>query len=184
MKDDYNALLPMRQPGPLADVAGVEVEDYYALRDSAPVSGAWFTGSAQIWAERLRVKDAANTQIIARYGPSNGWLDGCPAVTVHAYEKGRVTFVGAYLDDASQRLLMERVVADAGVQPILKTPDGVEARCRITPSGQKVFIVINHERRDQSALLPWAAREHLSGSEVKGELMLEPYGVAVLTRLA
>ncbi|MCY2925753.1 MAG: beta-galactosidase, partial [Planctomycetota bacterium] len=79
MKDETNALLPLRQPGPLAGLAGVEVAEYYALDEPVPVAGECFTGSATVWAEMLRVRDEAGTRVLARYGASNGWLDGQPA---------------------------------------------------------------------------------------------------------
>jgi beta-galactosidase len=183
MKNDYNALLPSRQPGPLADVVGVEVEEYYALLEPVPVSGEWFNGTSHLWAERLKVRDEAGIQVIARYGTSNGWLDGQPAVTVRLHGKGRAYFVGAYLDEDSQQLLVEHIVAAAGVQPVMKTPVGVEARQRVNAAGQEVFILINHERAEQLVLLPWPAREHLSGQAVQEELKLAPYGVAILTPL-
>ncbi len=184
MKDDCNALLPSRQPGPLADVAGVEVEDYYALLEPVPVSGEWFTGTSRLWAERLKVRDEAGTEVIARYGKSNGWLDGHPAVTVHSHGKGRAYLIGAYLDEVSQQSLLDRIAAAAGVQPVMETPAGVEACKRVNAEGGEVFIIVNHEWAEQPVVLPWPAHEHLSGQSVRNELRLAPYGVAILTRSA
>ncbi len=183
MKDEYNALLPSRQPGLLADLAGVEVEEYYALLDPVPVSGEWFAGTSRLWAERLEVQDEANTQVIARYGAFNGWLDGHPAVTAHSHGKGQVYFVGAYLDEAAQQALVDHIVEMDSVRPVMETPTGVEARKRVSADGEEIFIVINHERAEQIVRLPWPAREHLSGQSLADELALEPYGVAVLTQL-
>jgi beta-galactosidase len=178
MKDDFNALLPMRQPGMLAEIAGVEVEDYYVLRDPAPVIGEGLSGEALLWAEQLKVRDEAATKIIARYGKSNGWLDGQAAITSHPHGKGLVTYAGACLDKTSQQKLMDDVAKSAGVQPIMETPVGVEVRKR-----GEVFIIINHERTDKKVSLPWQAREHLTGRDVR-DLELEPYGVAIITRAA
>ena len=47
MKDDANALLPVRQPGWLRQAAGVEVEDYYALLDPVGVHGEQIDGEAR-----------------------------------------------------------------------------------------------------------------------------------------
>src|SRR5215216_1480435 len=182
MKDDFNALLPARQPGSLAEIAGVEVEDYYALLSPVPVSGPWFNGISSLWAERLKVLDASFTEVIARYGPSNGWLDGQTAVTSHMYGKGLVYFVGAYLDDASQKILLDRIAQSAGILPVMDTPSGVEARRRIGAKGKEIFIIINHERVEQLVKLPWPVQEHLSGRNLTNQLKLEPYGVAILTR--
>ncbi|MCY2931097.1 MAG: beta-galactosidase, partial [Planctomycetota bacterium] len=165
MKDETNALLPSRQPGPLAELAGVEVLEYYSLDEPAPVVGDAFTGTAVTWAEMLGVLDEANTRVLARYGPSNGWLDGQPAVTVHRYGKGTVTFVGAYLDEASQKALMNAAAAAAGVGPVMPTPPGVTACRRVSPSGREIVILGNHTRSLQRVPLPWAAREHLAGRD-------------------
>lgn len=182
MKDDFNALLPLRQPGLLAQIAGVEVEEYYALLDPVRVAGENFSGESRIWAERLKVRDETATQIIARYGISNGWLDGQAAVTSHPYGNGCVTYVGAYLDDASQRILMDGVLRSAGVTPVMSCPPGVEARKRVSTQDREVYILINHERTGKRFELPWPAHEHIDGVDVR-ELELEPYGAAVLTRL-
>lgn len=181
MKDDYSALLPMRQPGMLAMLAGVEVEDYYVLFEPVPVAGAGISGESALWAERLKVRDEAGTKVLARYGASNGWLDGQAAITSHPYGKGSVTYVGAYLDEASQQKLIDEIVQSADVLPVLETPVGVEARKRVGAQGGEVFIIINHERKQKQVDLPWQAREHLHGRAVR-ELQLEPYGVAIVTR--
>jgi len=181
MKDDYNALLPRRQPGDLTEMAGAEVEDYYVLLKPVPVTGKWFSGSSRLWAERLKVCNDPRTQVIARYGTSNGWLDGQAAVTSHLYGKGCVYFIGAYLDEASQQLLLDRIAQASGIRPALETPVGVEARKRVNARGEEIFIVINHERKEHLVHLPWPGREHLSGQRVS-ELKLEVYGVAVISR--
>lgn len=181
MKDDYNALLPMRQPGMLAEIAGVEVEDYYALHDPVPVVGEAFKGESLLWAERLKVMDEAGTKVIAHYGKSNGWLDGQVAVTSHPYGKGYVTYVGAYLDEASQQKLIDAISRSAGVLSVMEAPVGVEVRKRVSGQAGEVFIIINHERTEKQVSLPWQAREHLNGRDTR-ELNLEPYGVAVVTR--
>jgi beta-galactosidase len=180
MKDDFNALLPLRQPGMLAGIAGVEVEEYYALFEPVPVIGENFKGESRIWAERLKVKDSS-TKVIARYGESNGWLDGQAAITSHPFGKGCVTYVGAWLDDASQQTLMDDIVKSAGVAPVLECPVGVEARTRVGVQGKEVFIVINHDRTEKDVQLPWHAYEHLTGANMH-ELKLGSYEVAVLTR--
>jgi beta-galactosidase len=181
MKDDYNALLPLRQPGMLAEIAGVEVEEYYALFESVPVVGENFRGASRIWAERLKVKDEA-TKVIARYGEANGWLDGQAAVTSHSFGKGAVTYVGAWLDDASQQKLIDDIVESAGLLPVLECPAGVEARKRVNVQGAEIYVVINHERDEKQVAIPWLAHEHLTGLDVH-ELKLGAYAVAVLTRL-
>jgi beta-galactosidase len=182
MKDEYNALLPRRQPGDLSEMAGVEVEDYYALLEPVPVSGEWINGSSRLWAERLKVIDKPGTQVIAQYGISNGWLDGQAAITSHPYGGGCVYYFGAYLDEVSQQLLLDRIVQMAGIRPALETPVGVEARKRVNAKGEEIFIVINHEREERQVHLPWPGHEHLTGMTLS-LLNMGPYDVGVITRL-
>jgi len=184
MKDEYNALLPSRQPGPLADIAGVEVEEYYALEDEVPVTGNWFSGVSRLWAERLRVLDEDRTTAVARYGKANGWLDDQIAITVHPHGRGLVYFVGVYLDDAAQQTFIDHVVKMARVRPVMETPAGIEVRRLVNAERTAVFVMINHTPAERLVQLPWQAHEHLSGQSVEGELKLAPYEVAVLTRLA
>jgi len=183
MKDEYNALLPSRQPGPLADIAGVKVEEYYALENEVPVTGNWFSGVSRLWAERLRVLDEDRTIAVARYGKANGWLDDQIAITVHPHGRGLVYFVGAYLDDAAQQTFIDHVVKMAGVRPVMETPAGIEVRRLVNAEGTGVFVMINHTPAEQLVQLPWQAREYLSGQLVQSKLKFGPYEVAVLTRL-
>jgi len=182
MKDEYNALLPSRQPGPLAELAGVEVEEYYGLDEPVPVKGNWFEGLTQVWAERLRILDEDMTPVIARYGASNGWLDDQIAITLHSTGGGFVYYVGTYLDDDAQDAMIGRFAETARLRPPFETPAGVEVRRRKRPDGTEVYIVVNHEAAEQVVQLPWPVHEHLSDQPVEGELKLEPYGVAILTR--
>ena len=37
-------------------------------------------------------------EVLMRYGKSNGWLDGQPAAITRKVGKGRITYIGAWLD--------------------------------------------------------------------------------------
>jgi beta-galactosidase len=181
MKDDYNRLLPMRQPGPLAEIAGIEVEDYYAFQHDIPVKGNWFSGTARIWAERLKPLNNITTPI-ARYGPSNGWLNDQYAITVHMHKQGVIYYVGAYLDEKSQQAFMDRVAGQARINPVMPTPQGVEACKRVSAEGKDIIILINHTTEERVIQLPWAAHEHVMGISLEGQVRMAPYGILVLTQ--
>ncbi|MGA2489102.1 MAG: beta-galactosidase trimerization domain-containing protein, partial [Anaerolineales bacterium] len=182
MRDRYNALLPSRQPGALSEMAGVEVEDYYALDENVPVNGTIFDGSAKIWGERLNILDKQATSVIGKYQASNGWLDGQPAITVRTDGNGLIYYVGAWLDEASQQILIDHILKNANLRDI-ETPPDVEIRTRIRPDGQEIYFLINHARRDQSIHLPWKTYDHLSGQNLEDRFTLAAYGVVVLSRL-
>ena len=181
MKDDYNSLLPSRQPGALAEMAGLEVEEFYALLDPVPVVGDMFNGSSRLWAERLKLLDENRTITIARYGACNGWLDDQVAVAVHPYGKGVVFYIGAYLDKSSQQTLIDHILFTAGI-PSIQTPNGIEVRTRIRSNGEELFFVLNHTRVELTFPWPWSGVELLSGQVRTGEVKLAPYGVAILRK--
>jgi beta-galactosidase len=182
MKDRHNALLPLRQPGPLRELAGVEVEEYYALQEPVDVTANWFNGSTSLWAERLKIVNNSQLSVIAHFAASNGWLDDQIAITVRGHGYGLVYTLGACLDEGSMPIFLERMIKMANILPALKTPAGLEACKRVRPDGQEVFILINHEFNVRQIELPWEADEHISGQRLSGKSRLMPYGVAVLTK--
>jgi beta-galactosidase len=186
MKDADNAFVPARQPGPLADIAGVEVEEYYALLEPVPVKGNGLEGTTRIWAERLLVRDegAGQATVLARFGSAAHWLAGHPAVTVHSFGEGLVYYVGAYLDEAAQQALTDRIVAAAGVAPVLDASSpGIEARMRCGTNGEEILIVTNHGTEPRHVILPWVGFDHLAAAEVGDELELGPHETAILTAI-
>jgi beta-galactosidase len=179
MKDEYNALNPQRQPGPLVDLLGARVSQFYALDTDVPVSGMAGSGTANIWAETLS-PTAGDTHVLLEYSPSNGWLDGQPAALTRTVGKGSITYIGAWLGQPLLNSLTASFVKDAGVQPILSgVPDGVEV-CERTGTNKTVLILINHTTTNQHVALPAPMTDLLSpGSSKINSVDLPKYGVAV-----
>jgi beta-galactosidase len=184
MKDKFNSLLPMRQPGPLSEIANVEVEEYYPLDIPVTVIGKMIgNGVSRLWAERLKIIDESKlTQPVANYGKHNGWLDDQIAISYSPYGNGGVYYVGVFLDEIAQARMLKYICNLNRIDAVMETPHGVEVCQRVTPDGQRVFIVINHQPTEAKVLVPWPARDHISGFTGKGEVVLEPYGVVVLTK--
>jgi len=156
-KDEHNALLPSRQPGKeLAALPGAEVAEFYAIKEPVPVG----TGHAKIWAEFLNVSSPA-CEVRLRYGKSNGWLDDQPALVTRATGKGRVTYLGAWLDEATMTEVIARILQDAGIATI-PLPAGIELARR-----GPVRIAINHTRQPQTMQLPDGPALTIPAGEVK-----------------
>jgi beta-galactosidase len=179
-KNTDDALLPVRQPGPvLAPLLGARVEDYYALDAPVPVSGTWGAASALVWAERLRV-DAPDVEVLLTYGTSNGWLDGQPAVVSRVVGKGRMTYIGAGLPPAVLDRAAEWISATTGLTPEFPgLSQGVEVNRRVG-DGKEVLIVVNHTAVPQRLTLPKAMANVLTGARAGPVLDLGPRDVAVL----
>lgn len=185
MKNKYNGLNPQDQPGPLEPFLGARVEQFYALDSNVPLSGIFGAGHANIWAEQLTVTDKTpkhdHIHILARYGNSNGWLDGQPAIVTRRYGTGSITYVGAWLNPPLMQKFAAWALHSAGVEPILpKVPKGVEVCQRSSPS-KDIIILINHDTVTHSVRLRHPMFNLLDGKSVRvSQVTLPKYGVAVM----
>ncbi len=183
MKNEYDALWPQRQPGPLEELLGGRVQEFYAL--DAPITTTSAAGAAEgkgaVWAEMLVSQQQATT-VVAKYTTSPGsagWLDGQPAILTRRVGKGRVTYVGFWPDASTLEALTTGWLKDAGVAALLPgVPADVEV-CVREGSGRRVFILINHGASTQHVALPAAMTNLLEGASTSS-LELAPHGVAVL----
>jgi beta-galactosidase len=182
MKDEDNSLFPERQPGPLAALLGARVEQFYALDQTVPVSGVWGDAQDTTWAEQLGVTDQA-TQVLMRYGTSNGWLDGQPAAVTRKVGRGTITYVGAGLDAAAMRRAAEWMLKQSGVATVLPgLPADVDVAIRSNAKTQ-VLILTNYGSEMRVIKLPHAMHDVLRGGDTTS-VSLTRFGVAVLQESA
>lgn len=175
LKDDDNSLWPIRQPGPLAPLLGGHVEQFYALDTTAAVEGG---GQASIWGEAL-VADAPDVRTLLRFGSSDGWLSGQAAALTRNAGKGAITYLGAWLDDATMRTFLTTALNEATVRPEIVAPDDVEV-CIRQSEKTHVYILINHGDEKHTVNLPRTMQNVLHGGMVKASITLAPHDVAVL----
>lgn len=184
MKDEYDALWPDRQPGPLEALLGGRVSEFYALGGpiaTTPVVSGGAEGKGQVWAELLEPLDPA-TAVLATYKPgpwSAGWLDDQPAILTRQVGKGRITYVGFWPDEATLSALAASWLKDTDVAPLLpNAPVGVEV-CERAGEGRRVFVLINHTTETKQVALPGSMKDLLKGGTTSS-VQLGKYGVAVL----
>jgi beta-galactosidase len=193
MKDDDNGLQPARQPGTLAALLGGRVEQYYALIDPIPVVGTFgrSRGNAaqekpwqcKLWAELLSA-EADDVAVLARYGKSNGWLDGQPAAITRRLGKGRITYIGAWFDDAGMAAAAEWMSETSGIKPALgPVPGGIEVYPRYGKKDGKnkiVYVLVSFAKGEETITLPAPMEDVLAGG-TKRSVTLPRFGVAVLS---
>jgi beta-galactosidase len=113
------------------------------------------------------------------YGKANGWLDDQPAAITRTFGKGRITYIGAILDDQLTEAATEWMTQKSGVTPAVgPVPDGVEV-CRRQGPGKEVFVVINFADQTQHITLPRSMQGVLANKQ-ENEVDLPQYGVEVL----
>lgn len=179
LKDEFNRLNVQRQPGPLTDLLGGRVEQFYALDENVPVSGTIGSGTTAIWGEELSVK-SKDTAILLRYGKSRTWLSEKPAAIARSVGKGRIIYLGALLDPQLMRAFVGDQLKAVHIAPWLAPlPESVEAMRRVA-ADREVVILINHGASSAKVTLPRAMRDILHNNAKIAELTLENQGVAVL----
>lgn len=179
MKDEHNSLNVERQPGPLVDALGGRVEQYYALESRVPLSGKFGTGAATVWAEQLSTHED-DAEVLMRYGKSNGWIDGQPAMISRKVGKGRITYLGAIVDEGLMRKVVQWALDLGEIEPEFEeVPASVEV-CRRVGKDREVFVLINHGPQPAKISVP-SGMHLVTGNEPNSpEVVLQAQGVAVL----
>jgi len=182
LKDEFNALIPLREPGYLSEALGGRVEQYYALEKDVPTSGTWGAGEISVWAEQMKTT-ATDGEVLLRYGRSNGWLDGQPCAITRRVGKRRITYVGGVLDAKLMTAAAEWMSKTSGVSAALgAVPDGIEVNRRVGKDNN-VFVLINFKGESQDVKLPRGMKSLLEKKEVT-HVVLPQHGVAILEEQA
>jgi len=87
---------------------------------------------------------AADIRTLATYRDPGGWLDGKPAIVSRTVGRGSITYVGAWLDPATMASLAGKLLADAGIAPVVAHADPDLEIAERAGGGKRVLIVINH----------------------------------------
>jgi beta-galactosidase len=179
VKDGTGLVHARTLPGLLAPALGIEIEEYealaaveYPLAAFAPLDGR-FTASR--YADWITAKGA---EVVASY---SGWpVKEYAAVTRHAHGKGRGWYVGTVVkEEGFYDRLAQALLKDAGIEPVLAAPRGVEVALR-EGAGRKLLFVLNHTAAPVTVRVPAGKRELLTGQVTSGTLELAVLGVAVL----
>jgi beta-galactosidase len=118
-------------------------------------------------------------EVLERYGKSNGWLDGQPAAITRQVGKGRITYIGAWLDDEELQSAATWMTEIRGVKPALRgVRHGVEVYPRYA-NDRVVYILVNFSQTEQKISLPTQMEDVLNGGKANS-VALPVYGVAVL----
>jgi beta-galactosidase len=123
-------------PGALRDLLGVRIEEFFPLSENGEIELSP-SGRGTAWSELGQVT-TASAQATYATGP----VAGSPAVTRRAVGSGSAWYVGTALDADSLGALVDHLLADTGVAPVVPgLPRGVEATRRIGAEGRYVFLI-------------------------------------------
>lgn len=183
VKDESNAVVNRRLPGLLAELAGIEVEEYDSLPPEThnglefllPELATAHLPSAHVWCDVLKPNGAT---VVARY--TQDYYAGKPAMTLNHFGQGQVLYVGTLGDDVYETLT-GWLLGLAGVKRLLAAPEGVEVTER-WQGDRRLLFVLNHTEREQEVTLDCCYTNLLDGSTtLQGTLTIAPRDVLVLS---
>ncbi len=186
IRDKHNAIVDSRPPGKLRELCGLEVDECDSLPPGATrglrfLHRRFAAGTGRhpaCWCEVLRLTGA---EPLAVY--TDGHYRGRPAVAMHRLGAGRVIYLGVAAEQPLYDAMVPGLCEMAGVQPVLRTPPGVEAVERRDAERQVLFL-LNHGDRPRRVRLGRSRFTDLAGDgrPLHGHVTLPPLGVRVLDR--
>lgn len=183
VKDASNTVVNRPLPGLLAEVCGVEVEEYDSLPAGVSQPLAFADASlfadaaphARIWCDVLRLVSA---EVIARY--TSDYYAGSPAVTLNRFGEGQAIYVATFGDAALYDALGDWLLGLAKITAPEATPAGVEC-CVRWQGDRRLLFVLNHTAEAQRITLPAPMVDIVSGQRVDAAaLHLKPCQVLIL----
>ena len=182
VKDESNTIVNQRLPGLLAEVCGVEVEEYDSL-SSQMQNSLEFTlseltdtscPSVGVLCDILKPTSAA---VIAHY--TQDYYAGKPAITLNRYGAGRAIYVGAVGDAELYDLLAKWLLGISESRASFAVPTGIEITER-RQGDKNLRFVLNHNDSPQTIQLDGLSINLLNGEQLNGEVQLAPFDVLIL----
>jgi beta-galactosidase len=177
VKDEHNVVTDRVLPGPLAEMAGIEIHDFdpQTNQEQEVVGSDGVGHPARVWFDILTPTTA---RPVLSY--RNGYYAGKVAMTGNRFGKGRVYYVGTELT-ADVHLQGARLEAQgAGIPLGPELPEGVEIAVR-EGAGKRILFLLNYTETAQTVALEQAYKDALTGELEPAQVQIPAFGVKVLT---
>ncbi|MDR0534475.1 MAG: beta-galactosidase [Verrucomicrobiales bacterium] len=167
-------------PALLREVLGIRVEEWQPLPEGVHNEIKFIadgkTSICDFWSEAV---DAEGAEVKAVF--TKDFFAGRPALTCNRYGKGRAWYLATRLPGEVNRELFGMICREAGVQPLLEAPKGVEVSLRERDSSRYLFIINHTDANHEISLGGHHGADLLDGQQmVAGTVNLKPYDVKVL----
>lgn len=175
---DEHDLVIGAYPGKLRKVLGIWVEEQDALPEGEQnhfvYEGVIYP--AEILCDMLHTEGADS---LSRY--EQDFYRGMPALTKNCFGKGTAYYVATRSNPEFYEKFLKDIFSASGVEPVMETPNGVEASVRDNEKGRTLFL-LNHNADCAKVTLEKDCEDLLSGNRYgAGEtLEIEGRGVFVL----
>jgi beta-galactosidase len=182
VKDGSNAVVNQRLPGLLAEICGVEVEEYDSL-------SSLMQNSLEFTIPELKDTSCVNVGVLCDIlKPTSATIIACyredyyadkPAITLNQFGTGRAIYVGAMGDGQLYDVLAKWLLDMTSMQNEFTTPLGVEVTQR-TQGDKKLHFILNHNNTPQTIHLENPYNNLLGRTQLQGDVQLEPFDVLIL----
>ena len=163
VKDENNKCIMEQLPTVYRDMTGAYVEEYNPIGDGT-VSLKFADGEACTGRQWCDILCAQTAEPVVFY--DSRFYQGKPAVTVNAYEKGTVYYVGT----VGEQKLYNRLAKDALTRANVPFLDGLPAHVEVTTrsgNGREIQFIFNNCEQEQ--------RFELDGTEI----VMEPFEMKI-----
>ncbi len=177
VKDEHNRCHDRTLPGRLAPALGIRIDEYEAIPE-----GVEYTLVAQ---DRrftaIQYADWVTPESAQTFAGYDQWhMEPYAALTRNAHGHGKGWYLGTIAkEEAFYDHLIERLLDDAGVEPVVRPPAGVEVSLR-QGQGRRLMLLINHTEQPQSIPVPSGKTELITGQTTGETIELGRHGVAVI----
>jgi beta-galactosidase len=182
VKDEFNVVVNQRLPGLLAEMCGIEVQEYDSLSSSMQneiefnLPGLADTACVPVGVLCDVLKPTSAT-VIARY--QQDYCADKPAVTLNVFGAGRAIYIGAVGDGQLYDMLAKWLLDTTGLQNTFAVPPGVELSYRMQ-GDKKLHFVLNHTDRPQTIHLENHFTNLLSRKQLHGDVHIDAFDVLIL----
>lgn len=179
VKNETNLCHDRTLPGLLSKALGITIDEYgsnpYDYKLKGKIGHQEFTSHQ--YSDWITLDTA---EALVRF--DGHWHMGdYPAVTRNRYGKGIGYYVGTVVkEDSFYDAVMEAVLDDAKIAPVIKPPAGVEVSVR-KGNGKEIVFVMNHNEDSITIDAP-AGYIDLLANEKVDRIQLDRFGVSVLKR--
>lgn len=174
--DQNDRVLLGGYPAPLRRTLGAWVEEFFVYTETQTnfiktQDGHLF--KCYFWSDVIHLEGG---EALGVY--QEDYIAGSPAITWNRFGMGSSYYLGTRLKQDGLAWLLDRICADAGVQPILLATSGVEITSRNDDTHSWLFL-LNHSDESARVKLPTEGLELITGARVT-ILELESKGVAIV----
>lgn len=185
VKDEYNRLFTVPQPGPLAELTGSAVRFFDSLSPDRHNELRWLdtvtrmgrVSPVGLWAEILEPGDRVD--VLACY--TEDWYANEPAVTRKQHPGGgQAIHVGCMGGPTLYHTLFDWLLPQVDIAPLMASIPGVEVCARHGAEGKRILFLLNHTGQSQELSLANPAQDVLSGERFDFSITLQPGEVRVI----